>query len=896
MRSHTHSLGFGIERLGLIALHRPGWTMAGLVAFTIFCIVGLFNLQPEGRLSEIYRGNSLNYQQYDRVSRLFPTSELDLLLLLSGKDLLDRDKIARLREVEDALAKDRDVSSALSMLSLRGQPKEDEDDAPLLFPKDLSQKSDKDYRKILKDIKKHPDVLGQMLSKPDENGAQTSLLILTLREDAVLGGNLYDVLERLKADAKAIADPAGLEVEIAGIPAIQQEIRNTISNDAIFFNLGGVLMGVLLSFYFIRKPLFIFMTSLASVMANIWVLGVLGHFGQALNSFMTVVPPLIMVITVSDGTHLVLDIYKKLRQGESKYDAVRHTLFAVGPACVLTSLTTTIALLSMTITDSAVIRSFGLTAAMGTIAAFVAIILVLPSLAMLLIRDESKYRQEKGAMDRHPLVRLEFFSQKLADFVAPRWRSLTLIGMMTGIVFAALYFQLQPRYNLSDEMPDEPALKNAINLIDDRLGGSNYIHVLVEYPRDKQATSPDVLEAIGEAHRLLGNLAEVNDVSSIEKTRLWFRSNGVEDIGRLKTYLDDMDPMTKRRFLNEEKHAALVSGKIISLTAADNRVLVDRIKAILANMQAEYPDMKFTVSGLSTLAALQSTSIISQLNNGLLLAILVVVGIIGFAFRSLEDALLSIAPNLFPIFAAGALLYVLDEGLQYASILGLTVAFGLAVDDTIHFLNRYHLERKATPKVREQVANSISHIGTVLVLTTLILICGLAVTAFSSLSMTRLFGYLSIATLTAALLADLFFLPALIIAVGHYKQALARLWYAARHPQSISYPANGEVPAPIEVKVKASAPASPKRKTALKKQAPATTDKGKSQSQNIGKDKADSKDNESGSASVIQLPRKRTKGKRTKAQRKAARAANANSKNSKRGKQGDLSEWALGTV
>ena len=256
----------------------------------------------------------------------------------------------------------------------------------------------------------------------------------------------------------------------------------------------------------------------------------------------------------------------------------------------------------------------------------------------------------------------------------------------------------------------------------------------------------------------------------------------------------------QQRLINKEKHAAIVSAKISSLPSAELAALVTRLKGNLKNMEEEYPGMHFTVSGLSAVSALQSTSIIGQLNQGLLLAIVIVVGLIGVAFRSVSTALISIAPNLFPIVAAGAVLHFSDSGLQFASILGLTVAFGLAVDDSIHFFNRYHLERHRLFDVPKDTRTSlktnhngdssdtfskeikaveltIAHLGPVLLLTTLILICGLSVTMLSNLSVTRLFGELSMATLSAALLADIFFLPALIIATIYMKRTYMRAFH-----------------------------------------------------------------------------------------------------------------------
>ena len=155
---------------------------------------------------------------------------------------------------------------------------------------------------------------------------------------------------------------------------------------------------------------------------------------------------------------------------------------------------------------------------------------------------------------------------------------------------------------------------------------------------------------------------------------------------------------------------------------------------------------------------------IRQLNRGLMFAIIVVIAMIGIAFRSFKIMLLSIMPNLFPIVAAGSLLFLTGGGLEYASVIALTVAFGIAVDDTIHFLNRLRIETSQAKDLQDGVAETISRIGPVLVLTTLVLIAGLSATVISDLPSMRLFGMLFMATLGAALVGDLLFLPAIILA------------------------------------------------------------------------------------------------------------------------------------
>jgi predicted RND superfamily exporter protein len=149
---------------------------------------------------------------------------------------------------------------------------------------------------------------------------------------------------------------------------------------------------------------------------------------------------------------------------------------------------------------------------------------------------------------------------------------------------------------------------------------------------------------------------------------------------------------------------------------------------------------------------------IGKLNRGLTIEIIFVAAFIGLAFRSFVVMLVSILPGVFPILLSGALLYAMGEGLQFASIVALTVSFGLGLSATIHFLNRLRLEDRPDADPAIAVERATVLVGPALILTSVVLACGLAVTVFSDLPSLRLFGWLSAFAMIAALIADLLIL------------------------------------------------------------------------------------------------------------------------------------------
>jgi predicted RND superfamily exporter protein len=224
-----------------------------------------------------------------------------------------------------------------------------------------------------------------------------------------------------------------------------------------------------------------------------------------------------------------------------------------------------------------------------------------------------------------------------------------------------------------------------------------------------------------------------------------------------------------KRFINADQNGALVTGRIVNLDASQTVPIVRRLEKDLQTLRDAYPDVTFQVTGLPAVAALQSDNMIRQLSYGLLIAIILAIAMIGVAFRSVSIAAISVAPNLFPLVATGAMLYALGGGLEYASVIAFTVAFGLAVDDTIHFLNRLVTEENRSESAEKAVRQTLFVVGPVLVLTTIVLVLGLAVTIFSAVPPTQLFGRLAMTMLAAALIADMLFLPAIILTLRKFR-------------------------------------------------------------------------------------------------------------------------------
>jgi len=283
--------------------------------------------------------------------------------------------------------------------------------------------------------------------------------------------------------------------------------------------------------------------------------------------------------------------------------------------------------------------------------------------------------------------------------------------------------------------------------------------VLIEFPKGASLYAPETLQTIADIHSAVEKQAGVGNVWSLETLRRWLAEKaGSSDVATLKEYVNLIPEYLVRRFIAADQNAVVVSGRVPDLDSSEILPVVENLDQALDTVRKAHPGYEIAVTGLSAIAARNSANMIQKLNRGLTIEFALVAIFIGLAFRSVVVMLSCILPGIFPVVMSGTVLWLMGEGLQFASVVALTVSFGLGLSATIHFLNRLRLEN--TPGVSPQLAveRATVLVGPALILTTVVLACGLVVTVFSDLPSLRLFGWLSAFAMVAALIADLFIL------------------------------------------------------------------------------------------------------------------------------------------
>jgi predicted RND superfamily exporter protein len=288
---------------------------------------------------------------------------------------------------------------------------------------------------------------------------------------------------------------------------------------------------------------------------------------------------------------------------------------------------------------------------------------------------------------------------------------------------------------------------------------------MIEWKSGASLYSPGPMDVIAKAHEVLEKEAGLGNVWSLESLRRWLQAAGDDRPETVKRYVGYLPEHLVRRFIAKEGDAVLVTGRLPDVDSSRILPVVEKIDRALDGVRKAHPDFRISVTGLPAIAARNSARMIGQLNEALPLCVAFAALLLAIAFRSVFVGIVSLLPGLYPVVASGAILWALGGGLEFASVVALLVVFGLAIDALIHFFNRLRLEERKEPRADLAIRNARVLVGPAIILTTLVLAFGLGVTVFSDLPSLRMFGFVCGTTLVASLLADLVFLPGLIMLV-----------------------------------------------------------------------------------------------------------------------------------
>src|SRR6201993_1020731 len=451
------SVAFSLERIGLIPMKAPVLSCIILLALIIGAIFGIDRIKIDDSLSQLFRSNTKEFKQYEEVTKKFPAEEFDVLVVVEGKKLLDRDNLEKLRDFVTDLQLVEGTRGLISLFSARQAPAPGKLPAAL-FPSELPEGAE--YDRFIETVKSNEIIRGKLLS---EDGT-LALIVLSLDPEVVASSKLGKVVGDIRALMKQDLGDTGLNVELSGVPVMQLEIRNAVERDGLTYNILGILAGCVIAIIFFRKISFMVAAAFPPFIAILLALGVLGWANFNLNMFLNVMTPLIMVISFSDSMQLTFAARDRLIAGQDRVTAFRNAVLVVGPACVLTHGTAGISFIALQFSNSDLIRKFGEAGLAATIIALIAVLSRVPVCGVLFVRNEQVFAVKFQSADAG-VQALRNFCYWIAVRMVSRPGLFSLIAVLFVGGLGVIYANLEPRYRLADQVPHKRQAGAASNRV-----------------------------------------------------------------------------------------------------------------------------------------------------------------------------------------------------------------------------------------------------------------------------------------------------------------------------------------------------------------------------------------------------------------------------------------------
>jgi len=712
---------------GLVALRRP---LAG-AAFVLVILVA-----TAAALPGLYFDNEVNRAYVSNGNRANETADpkraaSQIILLVRSRQPFSASQFGVLRDISFDLELLEDVVGVVSVASLRFPKRHADHPGEAILPFDLERD---EIRSRLAAYEQAATGSRSLISR-DRNKA---LILLTLEDRSV---DLDRVVSQVNETIELHAE-GGLSFSMTGEGLIGREMVRALSHDLIVFNVAGGILALVLAFLVFGNPQYVALACVPAFFAAFASLGIFLLLGWPITVVNNVVPVLVLVLGLADSVHLVL-FYRDDSEGSSVQERARHTLFAVGPACGLTAITTSIAFLAVALTQNAVLRELAVTGALAVFAGYV-VVLVAFAVMVPYLGKHSKSGSLRNWIGVPPSA---------CRAILANAKGIVASSLVVLIVSLLAVGQLRAWFELNNNLPSTSEVHETNRIVSEEFGGAYRLWIDVDYAPEESV--PEDWERLREVTAQVRQAVPDATVLSLATYAEWL---GTPDAPPDPDAMDNLPEAVRTQLVQPEGSRATIVVLVPEPMASEEALAQhDALEAVAARPGVQ------RLSGLPMILRHEPVVIVRELSMGLGLACLLATGLIALAFRSAALIPILILPNLLPLAVTAAALYPFYGGhITPTAMLALTVAFGIAVDDSIHFLNRAVRERRRNSSVSEALVVAINRTSRPMIVTTLLISLGIGVTFFSAFNTVKLFGGMLILTFTTALAADLLVLPCLL--------------------------------------------------------------------------------------------------------------------------------------
>jgi predicted RND superfamily exporter protein len=600
-----------------------------------------------------------------------------------------------------------------------------------------------------------------------EDGAESD----AEQRDYLTGEENAAIMAQIRAVIARYEGP-GFEVALSGPPVFNERISAGVSGDMRRFLMLAVLVTAALLFLLFRRLSGTLLPIFVVVLALLTTMGFMPLLGMDIQVPTQILPAFLLAVGVGDSVHILTIFYQRLRQGDEKEGAIVFALGHSGPAILMTSATTAGALLSFAAAPLAPVANLGVLAPVGVTLALVYSVALLPALLAVLPLRASRSEV------RAPLASLDRLVVRVGDASTANPRTVVAIFLVLVIVSAAGAARLRFSHNPIDWFDPSDEVRVDTELLNRELKGVVTMEVLFDTGRENGLHEPALLKHFDALTKLNETLTKneifigktISLVDVVKETHRALNENRDE----FRVVPDDRLLVAQELLLFEN------SGSDDLQDFVDSRFQIGRMTLKMPWVDAiAYPDFielieeryaevlgdeaRIVVTGRLPLLGRTFDGLISSLSRSYVIAFLIITPLMMLLLANVRWGLISMAQNLAPILITLGVMGWFHFPLDGFTLLIGSIAIGLAVDDTIHFMHNFRRSHDRGNDVRAAVRETLETTGQALLFTTLVLCSGFIVFIAGDMQSTVSFGFLTSLALAVAFIADITLAPALVM-------------------------------------------------------------------------------------------------------------------------------------
>ena len=565
----------------------------------------------------------------------------------------------------------------------------------------------------------------------------------------------------------------GMDVRVSGMPYIRT-LNSQVIIDEIGWFIGAALLVTSLIFFFFFRSIRATLLSLIVVSIGVmWTFGILGLLKYEITVLTALIPPLIIVIGIPNCIFLINKYQHEVKKHGNKVKSLQRVITKVGNATLMTNVTTASGFATFILTESSLLKEFGVVASLSILAIFLLCLLIIPTVYTFLPHPKERHLEH---LNRQWIGGFVNWMEKM---VREHRIAIYAVSIVTLALSIIGIYQMKISGSLIEDMPKDTEFFEDIVFFENEFDGVMPLEFIVDTKRKKGVMRSSTLKRMDEFEEAIEEHPELSrpiSLVSLVKYAKQAYYNGNPKYYQLPSSQENSFIMSYVKNSNSEvsmlKSFVDSTGQYARITTFMKDIGTGRMERIEEDLNKSakklFPEEQYTISMTGKALVFQKGTkyLVKNLVISLSLAIFLISIFMAFMFRSFRMIIVSLIPNLLPLLITAGLMGFVGVPIKPSTILVFSIAFGISVDDTIHFLAKYRQELQANHwKIRKSVFAALRETGVSMFYTSIVLFFGFSVFTISSFGGTVALGALVSITLLFAMLSNLLLLPSLLLSL-----------------------------------------------------------------------------------------------------------------------------------